>query len=71
MGTYDLDLTVKQDVLVTVTNIYGQVISRNDLGTLIPGSHRFTIDVNNWSKGIYLLNINIGGQDLTQRFVVN
>lgn len=65
---YNLDQS--KNISYSIYNAMGQVVYNNDLGIQLPGKHNFTIDANELSAGIYVLDISVGDRRATQRISI-
>jgi type IX secretion system substrate protein len=68
---YDLNLDVKGDVVVTITNVFGQIVRVENKGQLTPGYYNFFVEKGNLSSGLYLINVSINNSVLTQKLIIH
>jgi hypothetical protein len=68
----NLRIDIKKDVLVTITlaDITGKVIFNNQ-SSLHAGSYVEQIDTRDIENGLYLINLNVDGQMITERVVIS
>ncbi len=64
-----MNLTKESKVNVTVMNALGQTVMTNNAQRMA-GKHIVTVDANNFSAGIYMVNVEIDGQSTTERLIV-
>lgn len=57
-------------VVLTVTDILGNIIAVLNDGELEAGEHSFTFDASIWNSGIYQYHLNIEGQVLTKQMII-
>jgi hypothetical protein len=60
-----------QQVVLTVTDMSGRMISTIDLGSQSAGSYQQVVELSNLSEGVYITEMLIDGKVSRQRFVVN
>lgn len=58
----------KEDVLISIFSLRGQLIAQKNMGELAPGTHTIPIDAN-IAAGSYALSVNIGEKMLTKKFI--
>jgi len=61
----------KDDVIINIFDINGKLIKQENKGKNSKGLQQFKLNVNNFKPGIYIMNINIGGESISNKFVVN
>ena len=66
--TLTLDLVVGEEVIVTVTDIAGRVVSRTDY-TLAEGLHTLDIDLSDRASGIYFVQLQSRTLQLSERLL--
>lgn len=69
-GIAEFYLNKPTDVTITLVNSLGQVIKTDDLKTLDIGNHKYEIDVNALSNGLYFVNIKFGETIITKKISV-
>ena len=69
--TVKFQLANSADVLVTVTNVMGQVVYQNNLGAVSAGITRHTLNTENFSSGIYNITLQTGDKLFTHKFVID
>lgn len=52
-----VNMSASADVTVSVVNMFGQVIETVNAGTLVAGTHNFTVNTSELSNGIYFVQI--------------
>ncbi|MCX6305840.1 MAG: T9SS type A sorting domain-containing protein [Bacteroidetes bacterium] len=67
-----LTISLDQDAVVAIeiTNLFGQRVLFLDKGKLPPGLQEFSIDVSNFSPGIYFLTASLNEQKYTRKIIV-
>ncbi len=65
-----LNLSKTNPVNINIFNTMGALVFSSDKGQISSGSHSFDINVHNFAKGIYNLNIQVGENNITKRIVV-
>ena len=70
IGILEFSLTRSQDVEITVSNMLGKTQVIQNKTYFGAGSHIFNISELKFEKGIYILNLNIDGEIIHQKFVV-
>ncbi len=68
--TIDLKLDNNEHVSYTLTNTFGQTILSQDLNKINAGQHKETINLNDITAGLYLLNIQVGQRSISQKIMV-
>jgi hypothetical protein len=68
--TVAFDLENKKDVTMEITNSLGQVLWKEDYGTLSAGSHTYKIDTEALISGIYQLRINCNSGTITRKISI-
>lgn len=63
-------LDQSSDVLVTMTNLPGEVVKRSDPGRLNPGNTLLTLDLSGLPAGIYFYTVSANGRQVTHKMVV-
>jgi len=66
-ATLSLNLVNAEQVKVEVINMLGQKVYFNDHGILNAGNYQLDMNLNNLSTGVYILNITVGDQAISQR----
>jgi flagellar hook assembly protein FlgD len=61
----------KDDVIISIFDINGKLIKQENRGKNSKGLQQFKLNVNNFKPGIYIMNINIAGESISNKFVVN
>ena len=67
-----MELTVAQpgNAVVRVYDLSGKVVYSESMGHVTEGVHTRTIDCQNLQRGMYLVNVVIGGQKATSKLIV-
>lgn len=66
-----LDLNKASNVNVVLTNAMGQQVNSFDFGTVTAGSNTMTVNLNEYTEGIYFLNITTEEGQTTQKIVLS
>ncbi len=66
--TFNLSQTNALDIDINIVNSLGQSVWKNNLKPQL--SNEYTLDVSNWSKGVYFVNVKIDGKTTTSKLVV-
>jgi hypothetical protein len=66
-----INLTKSDNVEYTLVNVLGEVILRENKGTLPAGNHLFDLDGNQLSNGFYQLQVKVGNTINSSKLVVN
>jgi hypothetical protein len=66
-----IHLTKSDNVEYTLVNVLGEVILRENKGTLPAGNHLFDLDGNQLSNGFYQLQVKVGNTINSSKLVVN
>jgi flagellar hook assembly protein FlgD len=61
-----IDLKSNANVNVNIVNGIGQVVKSFDFGFATAGSNSFSMDLSTLSTGIYVIQMNIGGEVATR-----
>lgn len=64
------ELSNAANVNVTVTDLAGNVVYANDLGSVSAGSTDVAINTGNMANGVYMVNIDVDGAVSTEKLVV-
>ncbi|MEO9531220.1 MAG: T9SS type A sorting domain-containing protein [Crocinitomicaceae bacterium] len=64
------NLANNEKVAYFVTDITGKVIYSVSETELQSGAQKFTIDTNNLTDGVYFINLQIGGKNITKKLVI-
>lgn len=67
----EIELLSTQDVTIDVYDMVGKVVFSQDFGTMSAGYTMETLDVSELNTGVYLMNVNVGGNSIMSKFVVN
>lgn len=59
----------KEDVSVTVYDVLGKVVSRNDIQNVT--SSEYKLNLTNCANGVYMVNVTVGNEQLAKRIVLN
>ena len=65
------DLLEDKKVEITLVDVLGKTLKTITQQRLGNGNHTLTIPVNDMSKGIYFVKVNVNGIITTQKIVVN
>lgn len=68
--TISYELSVSEDVVIEMTNTIGQVVFSKSISENNAGRHTLKIDTDNFSAGMYMLNIKTGKKDHVQKVAV-
>ena len=63
-----MTIDTEKEVSVSVKSIEGKLIAKGNYGNMI-GSHTLTFDVSNFSKGIYIVEVQIGNEIIVKKFI--
>jgi len=63
-----MTIDTEKEVSVSVKSIEGKLIAKGNYGNMI-GSHSLTFDVSNFSKGIYIIEAQIGNELIVKKFI--
>lgn len=66
----DLNLDVKANVVVTITNALGQVVRVEDKGTLSAGTYKLAVEKDGLSAGLYVVNVSLNQSTLSQKLII-
>jgi hypothetical protein len=58
-------------VLVGLSNLQGQVLRQQDLGQLVQGNHRITLDLSDLAEGIYFYTVTVDGVAVSKKVMVS
>ena len=70
-ATVKFQLANSANAAVTVTNIMGQVVYQNDLGTVSSGISKHSMNTESFPNGIYNVTLQVGGKLFTHKFIIN
>jgi inner membrane protein involved in colicin E2 resistance len=65
-----VELPVRSAVIARVFNLKGELVNKTEFGSLNKGEHQLTIQAGNLQQGTYLLQLSIGNDVKTAKFVV-
>ena len=65
-----LKLNISADVVVTITNIVGQVVRTENIGQLQVGSNALSIDVSELQSGTYFCTVEVDKQKFSRKIIV-
>lgn len=66
----DLNVAVAGNADIRVYDINGRLVMNTNLGYVAEGEHTFTLNTQNLSKGMYLVNVIISGHTATAKMMV-
>jgi hypothetical protein len=66
----ELNLVDAADVSYEVVSATGQVVTAANLGNLQAGTHTERLNVANFSTGLYIVRMNIGGETVVRKITV-
>ncbi|MGB4654737.1 MAG: T9SS type A sorting domain-containing protein [Bacteroidales bacterium] len=66
----NLNIDRTANVFVSVRTMTGQTVYTNDFGRMNAGHNTVTINTNNLAKGMYIVNVTIGGEQHTKKLIV-
>lgn len=69
-ATLDLSIVKNGNAVIKIYDITGKLVHSEKLGYLSEGDHHYTIDCSKFSHGMYLVNVNIGNESATSKFIV-
>ncbi|MEA3503858.1 MAG: Omp28-related outer membrane protein [Bacteroidota bacterium] len=69
-ATLNINLAESANVAVTVFDVYGRKISEYNQGELSTGNHAIMLNTGNYNSGLFFIKININGNELLQRLIV-
>jgi Secretion system C-terminal sorting domain len=64
------ELTNKADVNITVVNGIGQTVEEVNFLSQSNGKYNYTLDLNKFNKGVYVINLKIDGKIITKQLMV-
>jgi hypothetical protein len=67
----DFNLVSENNVTITMVNPVGQVIAKEEMGSLSAGVHNYKINAASFSNGLYFVNITVGNSTVTKKVVIN
>ena len=65
----DINLKKSSEVKITVSNLFGQIIS-SDVKSLLAGQHTLNINANNLASGMYVYTVNVDGYEVSDKMIV-
>jgi hypothetical protein len=65
-----IHLMFSSNLSVHVHNMIGQKVIEIDRGTLNPGVHTVSLDVNNLQNGVYFYTVTAGAEQITRKMIV-
>jgi hypothetical protein len=65
--TIDLDMLESDNVTIDLINVIGQSVKSVNLGTRSVGMNRTYMDVNDIPAGFYIMNITVGGSQVSTK----
>lgn len=66
----DVNLEVKADLTLEISNMLGQVVFNESKQDLIPANHTFSLDASNLEPGIYFYTVTVNGQSISKKMMV-
>lgn len=66
----ELELLSTQKVSLDIYDIVGKAVYAEDFGTIPAGYSTKSLNVENLNDGVYIMNVNIGGNTIVSKFVV-
>ena len=63
-------LDENKDVTVEIFNTLGELVYTDDKGSLNSGNNKFEVNTNKLSKGIYVVNLNVGSSTITKKISI-
>jgi hypothetical protein len=66
----DFELDQSAEVQLEVVNMIGSLLRSEDLGQLTSGYHQQMLDLDGLTPGIYLLRLNVDGESVSRKLVV-
>lgn len=70
LTSFNTYLDRSSNVVIEVSNVMGQRIMTLDKGMISAGNHKFTIDCNRLTSGIYFYTVKINGESYTRKMIV-
>ena len=59
-----------KDIKASIVDLSGRTIDTHNFGKLESGYHRENIDISKLHRGIFFINVNIGKEPITKKFIV-
>lgn len=69
-ATMDMTIAKAGNAILKVYDIAGKVVVNKNLGRLSEGSQKYSIDCSSLNKGMYLVNLIIGGESSATKLIV-
>jgi hypothetical protein len=69
-GFVSFSLLESKSVTIEIFNSVGQLINKTDKGIMNPGIYDFELATRDLNKGIYFVKVNIGQDQITEKFTV-
>lgn len=69
-ATIDLGVVNGGNAVIKIYDITGKMVHSENLGILNEGMHQYTVNCSKFSRGMYLVNINIGKESATSKLIV-
>ena len=70
LTSFNAYLDRSSNVVIEVSNVMGQKIMTLDKGMINSGNHKFTIDCNRLTSGIYFYTVKINGESYTRKMII-
>jgi hypothetical protein len=69
-STVNYSLDKESDVIFTVYDLTGRIVSQNNFGGMNAGSHSINLNAADYGKGVYFYNIKTNSASLSKRMVI-
>ena len=70
VANVEFNVTTPSAVSIEVYNALGQRVAFNNLGNMLPGSYKQTLNMETAVAGIYFVKMNVGGKSSTSRLSI-
>ncbi|MBQ9586890.1 MAG: T9SS type A sorting domain-containing protein [Bacteroidales bacterium] len=70
VANVELDVVSAGNAVVRIYDISGKLVHTENLGYLNSGKHQYSLDCQNFNRGMYLVNINFGDKSATSKLIV-
>jgi hypothetical protein len=70
VANVEFNVTTPSEVSIEVYNALGQRVAVNNLGDMLPGSYKQTLNMETAVAGIYFVKMNVGGNSSTSRLSI-
>lgn len=69
-ATIDLGIVNAGNAVVKIYDVTGKMVYSENLGYLNEGEHKYSIYCGKFSRGVYLVNVNVGRESATSKLIV-